>query len=159
MTIVLRNDSIGIDVTPFGEGSLIYMPVRDPTVPLPYPYYGLVSPAADRILGETHGAMTGPNCNLNRQAARGSREQVPVADDPLGRVLPDDPNRIRLVGIYFGGAGSACGILHPAGQCLMRNSHKAASRFCPVCQYVLIEQIDPRQHGRFDREYAKEYPT
>ena len=31
----------------------------------------------------------------------------------------------------------------------MRNSDDAAARFCPVCQYVLVDQID--------RDYAKEY--
>jgi hypothetical protein len=156
MTIVLKNVAIGIDVAPFVPGSLIYVPVRDPTFPLPFPYYNLVSPAAERIIITTHGAMTGDVCDLVDEAAdSGTFVQVPKAD-PQGKVQPQ--NRSRLVGIYFGGDRYACGILHPAGQCIMRDASEAASRFCPVCQYVLIDQIDPRQHGRFESEYAKEFP-
>jgi hypothetical protein len=39
----------------------------------------------------------------------------------------------------------------------MRNSDDATSRMCPLCQYVLVNQIDPFRHGLFDRDYAKEY--
>jgi hypothetical protein len=49
-------------------------------------------------------------------------------------------------------------VLHPTGQCMMRNSHDVAGRFCPVCQYVLIDRVDPDQHWHFDREYEKKYP-
>jgi hypothetical protein len=151
MTIVLWNDSFLIDVTPFGPGSVIYAPVLDP--PLPFLYLTLISPAAERIMNATEGAMTGADCDLNDQADNGGVPQSPVKD-PAGNVQHGP----RLVGIYFGGARYACGILHPAGQCLMRDSSDAASRFCPVCQYVLIDRIDPLQHARFDQDYNEEYP-
>jgi hypothetical protein len=154
MTIVVKNDSIGIDVRPFEPGSLVYVPVPDPAVPLPDPYFTLISPAAERIMNHTHGALTGAQCDLDEQAADGGAfTQVPV-EDPNGHTQHGP----RLVGMYYGGDRYACGIVHPAGQCLMRDDDHAASRFCPVCQYVLIDRIDPHQHGRFDQDYAKEYP-
>jgi hypothetical protein len=33
--------------------------------------------------------------------------------------------------------------------------HKA---FCPVCRYVLVDAIDPMQHGALDRDYEQVYP-
>jgi hypothetical protein len=79
-----------------------------------------------------------------------------VAGDPVHRVsakdLPD------LVGAYFGGSKYACDIVHPTGHCMMRANLDKHARFCPVCRYVLVEQIDPVQHARVDRDYAKHYP-
>jgi hypothetical protein len=120
---------------------------------------GLVSPAAWRIMqiALEGGTMTGKVCDTAQQAGKGGAfTQVPLKSDPVGRVSAKDlPG---LVGLYFGGKQYACGILHPTGQCLMRDSDNAASRFCPVCQYVLIDQIDPNQHWQFDREYRRRYP-
>jgi hypothetical protein len=55
------------------------------------------------------------------------------------------------------GLGDECVDFAEGGRCPMRNSDDAASRLCPLCQYVLVNQIDPFRHGLFDRDYAKEY--
>jgi hypothetical protein len=120
-------------------------------------YFTLIPPAAARIMQVViDGPMTGKTCNASEQTAHdGHFTQVPKERDPVGRVSAKDlPG---LVGAYYGGRTYACGILHPAGQCLMRSDHDETTAFCPVCQYVLIEQIDPNQHFRFDNEYAKRY--
>jgi hypothetical protein len=39
----------------------------------------------------------------------------------------------------------------------MRSGSNSYSRFCQVCQYVLVEQIDPAQHARIDRDYERDY--
>jgi hypothetical protein len=39
----------------------------------------------------------------------------------------------------------------------VRNSDEAASRFCPVRQYILVDRIDAFRHELFNRDYAKEY--
>ena len=31
------------------------------------------------------------------------------------------------------------------------------AKFCPICRYLLVDQIDPTQHGIIDTDYAKEY--
>lgn len=40
----------------------------------------------------------------------------------------------------------------------LRDSHDKHARFCTVCRYVLVEQIDPVQHALVDRHYAKHFP-
>jgi hypothetical protein len=124
----------------------------------------LVSPAAERILLTLKTTMTGLTCDVTAQAANGGGfTQVPQKSDPMGHVSAKDlPG---LVGVYFGGARHSCGILHPVGRCMMRNSYQDVwhpkiipAPFCPVCRYVLVEQIDPNKHGIIDRDYDKEYP-
>jgi len=60
--------------------------------------------------------------------------------------------------VYYGGSLYACGILHPTGHCMMRNSGDDSERFCPVCRYALVDRIDPDQHWWIDRDYEKQYP-
>jgi hypothetical protein len=30
-------------------------------------------------------------------------------------------------------------------------------RFCPVCRYILVDRLDPSQHGAIDRDYDPRY--
>ena len=61
-------------------------------------------------------------------------------------------------------------MLHPTGACMMRqlllnqaaalaafNVRDVAYRFCPVCRYILVDRIDPSQHGVIDAAYQKQY--
>jgi hypothetical protein len=41
---------------------------------------------------------------------------------------------------------------------MMRDSHSDTSLFCPVCRYVLVEQVNPELHHLIDQEYEKRYP-
>jgi hypothetical protein len=142
------------DDVPASHNNILFMPVPGPNSGQ---FHMLVSPAAARIMQVAiGGTMTGKICKVPEQVAEGGDfTQVPVAGDPVHKVsskdLPD------LVGAYFGGRQHACGIVHPTGRCLMRDSHDRHARFCAVCRYVLVEQIDPVQHARVDSDYAKRY--
>jgi hypothetical protein len=86
---------------------------------------------------------------------------LPPEDQFPGRHYPFIPSRI--VGAYEGGATFSCGIYHPAGACIMRvplatpTEHRISldnegdiHSFCPVCRYLIVDQVDPRQHGAID---------
>jgi hypothetical protein len=75
-----------------------------------------------------------------------------------------------IVGAFEGGETYGCGVLHPTGACMMRylvmgefsaraafKVKDVAYRFCPVCRYVLIDRLDPTQHGRNDAWYDSRY--
>jgi hypothetical protein len=75
-----------------------------------------------------------------------------------------------IVGAFEGGLTFYCGVLHPTGACVMRqlvlpedkameafNTKHFAYRFCPVCRYILVDRLDPSQHGVIDALYQKQY--
>ena len=31
-------------------------------------------------------------------------------------------------------------------------------RFCPVCRYIVVDRLDPSQHGAIDDDYETQYP-
>jgi hypothetical protein len=146
-----------LDLSLFGAGCILFLPLRAPPTLQPFrPYLTLVSPLAERIMAATESTMSGKLCNPDdpRNSQRVQAPRLPSASGDFGPINA----RPRLVGVYFGGAGEyACGIVHPAGSCKMRSSFDSYSRLCQVCQYVLVEQIDPAQHGKIDRDYARDY--
>ena len=133
MTVVLKNQSIGVNFELFGAGSIVYKPIpAAPPLwdPVLHPYLTLVSPGAQRIMDKIGGTMTGVACDVGVLSDNlGSGTQVPVAEDPENRIakadLPD------VVGVYYGGQLHACGILHPTGHCMMRNSHSGHGAVLP----------------------------
>jgi hypothetical protein len=157
MTIVLKNESIGINVDRFGAGSIMYMPIPAPAPsdPVLHPYLTLVAPGGERLMNKIGSTMLGAVCDPSAPGGT----QVPALGehgDPDGKIAADDLPGV--VGVYYGGRLHACGILHPTGHCMMRDSSDDASRFCPVCRYALVDRIDPDQHLWIDREYEKKYP-
>jgi hypothetical protein len=165
MTIVLKNESIGINIDQFGAGSIVYMPIAaaadayppDPLHPVTmgHPYLTLVAPGGERLMNKTASTMQGATCDTGEFSPNLSGgEQVPAAEDP--KILP--LNLPSVVGVHFGGSLYACGILHPTGRCMMRNISEDSSRFCPVCQYMLVDRIDPEKHSLIDKDYETHYP-
>jgi hypothetical protein len=68
-----------------------------------------------------------------------------------------------IVGLWDGGSRYFCGVYHPSGSCLMRMQEPLATLpttylFCPVCRYILVDRLDPRQHAAIDRDYARRWP-
>lgn len=65
----------------------------------------------------------------------------------------------RIIGLYEGGGGFRCRVYRPSGQCRMRNSyddiHNSIVGFCFVCQYSMVQNINPARHPTLD---TKEYP-
>lgn len=41
----------------------------------------------------------------------------------------------------------------------VKNGTDRISQFCPVCQYAIVDQLDPTQHRFIDADYALRYPT
>ncbi|HEU5077598.1 MAG TPA: M64 family metallopeptidase [Opitutaceae bacterium] len=157
MTIVVKNESIGINVAPFVAGSIIFIPVPAPNPTLSRPYLTLVPPVSERIMEKIGGAMSGTACDVNAKKINRARVQIPRMN--LIELIQLAPTlRIpELVGAYYGGSQHACGVIHPAGSCVMRTGRNDWAQFCPVCQYALVEKLDPEQHWRVDRHLAPLY--
>ncbi|MGB4888355.1 MAG: M64 family metallopeptidase, partial [Nitrospira sp.] len=64
----------------------------------------------------------------------------------------------RIVGLFTGGKTYHCGVYHPTGNCIMRNSDSDGKEFCPVCRYLLVDIIDPHKHFSIDLDYGEIYP-
>jgi hypothetical protein len=157
MTIVIKNDSPLVDVTPFGPGSLIYLPIPTSPPEMLRPYLTLVSPLAERIMTGIGGSMLGTACDIFFQTlGRGAYTQAPNVPAGLNVNIPDK-DLPGLVGAYFGGSQWACGVLRPTGQCLMRESWDEETTLCPVCRYALVEWLNPEQHWQIDRDYDGKY--
>ena len=60
----------------------------------------------------------------------------------------------RIIGLYEGAGGEACGVYAPAGSCRMKRLHYE-SDFCYVCKHAIIERIDS---SLLERLYQKCYP-
>jgi len=85
--------------------------------------------------------------------------QVPNLKRGTNSIIAYGKNAPRVVGLYGGGRRYHKGVFHPAGHCLMRHTTHAGTReFCAVCRYILVDIIDPTQHGANDKEYDKHYP-
>jgi hypothetical protein len=120
---------------------------------------------------------------LNAPRATPQRACVPTFDETQiqdatnlpGGLPPGRPKfRNWIVGLYEGGCGFDCGVYHPTGICNMRQlqvpsvdprtgnptpNAGAIYRFCVVCQYALVDRIDPRVHRELDRRViGPEYP-
>jgi IgA Peptidase M64 len=63
-----------------------------------------------------------------------------------------------IVGIYEGGVGHDCGVFRPAGRCRMRDNDVVTMPFCHVCRYVIVDTVDPSQHGELDKLYPEVSP-
>jgi hypothetical protein len=159
MTVVIKNESIGIDVGPFKPGSLIYVPTRAPG-PAPGidgPILTLVSPAAERIMAAIGGPMNGKDCDAADPALADGVQVPRLPIDQFPTFAPRS-TMSTIVGVYYGGGGGMrCDAMHPAGSCIMRTGIDGITVFCQVCRFALVDLIDPEQHSRIDRDYDEEY--
>jgi hypothetical protein len=159
--VTVRGNPSLVELTLFGEGSLLYIPV-----PMPDGSAGearMIAPGVAKFIADNDRPLTlwpcDPAAQLGRDdegVKRGSKTQVPLYDG----YLPSWTRRnvARVVGLYAGGGRYGCGIFHPTGTCMMRNSHSDTSAFCAVCRYVIVDLIDPMRHFEIDREYDAIYP-
>ncbi len=77
-----------------------------------------------------------------------------------------------LLGLYDGGKDFRCGIFHASGNCIMRRVSfippetdttqtgttpptRSVTRFCFVCRYLIVDQLDPRQHAVIEKARYK----
>ncbi|WP_329254699.1 hypothetical protein [Streptomyces canus] len=108
----------------------------------------------------------GPN-----RACTGAELGTPTAATNFPPILfprPNPPvNSYQIVGLYENGGTFDCNAYRPTGACMMRqrlyrdvkNGTDRISQFCPVCQYAIVDQLDPTQHRFIDADYALRYPT
>ncbi|MEO8588226.1 MAG: hypothetical protein ABI432_02570 [Flavobacteriales bacterium] len=148
----------------FGRSDVIYTPKAGgawsaPVAPFPvppFPYQDLVANKIKAVIDQVSPAIPAPLTGLPLMRDDND-DQIP---NLRGALLPRSimRNLPRVVGLYSGGADLHMGVLHPAGHCRMRTKHGRISSFCMICQYQLVDQIEPRQHGALDRVYQKFYP-
>ena len=88
---------------------------------------------------------------------------------PLLQQLKKGKPRFRpwIHGMYDAGDGVHCGVFHPTGACIMRSLRVPSDsaelpgvvyRFCHVCRYILVDELDPSLHGAIDQDYGLIYP-
>jgi hypothetical protein len=46
----------------------------------------------------------------------------------------------------------------PEGILLVPTRKAELTEFCPVCKYILVDDIDPSAHGAIDADYDAQYP-
>lgn len=156
------------DHTRYREGDVIARPTgRD-----------LVAPIIQAHITDTGGPLDTPAADPRRACDPQAQKILhDKRDYVIPKNLPNDlftnpdiPRNIRtnlknhpyfIVGLYKGGARHYCGVFHSTGVCLMNQHgrhHRGIHRYCQVCRYLLVDQIDPTKHPRIDEFYEDEYP-
>src|SRR5262249_12732482 len=88
------------------------------------------------------------------------------ANLPAGLPLHKPMFKAQIVGLYDGGHRDFCGVSPPRGACVMRShdlipmprGRENTLMFCPVCRYVLVDELDPTKHRDIENDYAARYP-
>jgi hypothetical protein len=147
------------DLTPFTPGSLIYMPVPAPASvfhAVQYPYAELIAKNIRDYIDTQHKPMTAVPCAPEETKVTVTQPLLPGVALKAGFCGLCSPS---IVGLYEGGNRYACGVFRPTGACNMGPSEPSEYKaFCAVCRYVLVDAIDPTQHGVLDRDYELVYP-
>ena len=139
----------------YKKGSILFAPT-----PAPASIRSAVIPFARMIASNIQGSIEGNDRPLTAKPCvfDDSDAQKPnLAGVNLPGVLCFK-HKPRIIGLYSGGDEWPCGIFHPAGQCMMRNSDDGDAEFCAVCRYILVDFINPFRHFEIDRDYAEIYP-
>jgi hypothetical protein len=138
-------------------GAVLYQPLLDANGPV-----RLIAPAVAADLG-TNGVFPKPAVRVAHPTNVGPCfDQDPAAPNETvnPRAIaggPTTPDRFRIIGVYEGGNDVSCGIARPTGRCKLRLAFNFPTGpvvpFCHVCQYVIVDLVDPGQHARLDRDY------
>ncbi len=159
---VLVRATGAISAQTFPSGSLLFKPKPAPPQLLTaaYPYAEMVAKNIKDAITTNRAPLTELPCAME---GTGSGIQLPVLDISEGRTavagVSQDPflDMIKIVGLYANGAQYACGIFHPTGHCMMRNSHEDQAEFCAVCRYIMVDMIAPEFHSDIDADYEVIY--
>lgn len=152
----LAADTVDITLPPsfaiatLGEVPLLYVPKRNGAgVDL-----GLIDPVVLAYL-----AAHGPFPKPANQATwfQGNQDPPAIAGFSPPSVKAD------AIGLHEGGVSHALDVFRPSGRCKMRNpgsydaqNHVTFDGFCFVCQYVLVELLDPAKHEALDADYPRD---
>jgi len=134
-----------------GKVPLLYLPKQNSSgVEL-----GLIDPAVLDFL-----ATNGP---FPKPANKALWYSAPFDPPPTIPRFRGPDVRADAIGLYEGGGHCKLDVYRPTGRCMMRNpgDHDAAGkvvfdRFCFICQYVLVELLDPSKHEALDGDYPED---
>ena len=146
------------DAARFGSGCVLYLPVPAPESARSDDY-----PFAELIALNVKDHITDRGCALNQDPDSDVLCVPDKNDIQKPKKLDIDfprcfKHKNRIVGLFTGGKTYHCGIYHPTGNCIMRNSDSDGKEFCPVCRYLLVDIIDPHKHFSIDLDYGEIYP-
>lgn len=116
----------------------------------------LVSRTVQTQLTKSNSPLNAPRGSQGQSCTRApnANADVTATNLPLGLNLPSAlPSKADLIGLYDGGGHYDCGVFRPAGRCRMRRKAHATTPFCQVCQYVLVDRLDPGMHPALDDIY------
>jgi hypothetical protein len=138
----------------------------------PLVHYSLIAPrmragneswlVADPILGHIDSSDSPLNAPLGSHGAA-CVQGSPAFERVTPKNLPQGPQSPRIypyplsntIGIYDGGGRVDCGVFRPAGRCRMRDEFAANMPFCHVCSYIIVDIVDPTNHGKLDKYYPE----
>jgi hypothetical protein len=141
----------------FKEGSIVYLPTPAPESvrSADYPYAEMVALNIKNFISPAPGRHGRPLTPVPCDNVVSIDRQFPQLE-PLNlskRYFPP-----MIIGLYEGGAKCTCQIYHPAGMCMMANNHVEHTEFCFVCNYIIVDFVNPFLHFEIDREYENQYP-
>lgn len=142
--------------TSLGPEDVMYTPSlsQTPTPFLPFKHREILSDTIRAHISSTGLPLTPHPMDTDRQI-----DQIPQLVGWSGFAKFNKKFLTRIVGLYGGGEDLHLGVFHPTGHCRMRDPTAVPMHsFCAVCIYQLIDQIDPQQHGTFDKQYELMYP-
>lgn len=142
----------------FSAGCIVYLPVPASESARDDDY-----PFAEMIAKNIKDHITDRGCALNQDP---DSDDICVPDkNDIQKPIKLDidlpicfSHKNRIVGIFSGGKKFQCGVYHPTGSCIMRNSNSNGKEFCAVCRYLLVDIIDPSKHFSLDLDYQDYYP-
>lgn len=160
----LLNDTVDVAIPAGGfaidgmGAPVLYVPKIDPT----HGALTLVDPAVVAYLA-AHGPFPKVRPCVDTNADHGmNKDQFPP--NIAGFRFP--AVQARAIGLYEGGADFACNVFRGAGRCKMRETDEAGANptqhigveFCFLCQFLIVDQIDPSVHPVIDRSYPGGIP-
>jgi len=159
VTIVAETGTAALmDLKQFVRGSVLYKPVDAlPSVKTPaYKYSELIAKnVLDAIKTKKKPLTVDPPAYDHGSIQMVTPEMQAAINYPASWCTG---KKHQIVGLFSGGKMFHTGIYHPAGQCMMRGPDEELAKFCPVCQYALVDLIDPSQHGVIDFSITTLYP-
>ena len=157
--MVIAQSAVAVPEPEFAGGGVLYQPMLDTNTPVTLIAGSVASdfqangvfPKPPVRVADPDPANAGPCFDRDPSAPYESVNTRAIVNGPT------TPDRWRIIGLYEGGFGIRCGVGRPAGRCKLRRAFDFTTntvwRFCPVCQYVIVDLVDPSQHARLDQDY------
>lgn len=140
----------------FKEGSIVYLPTPAPESvrhPVNYPFAEMVPLNIKQAITVQNRPLTEVPCTDVTGAFMQLPDLTNIEVNLRGKFFTP-----FIVGLYEGGGKDTCGIMRPAGKCMMRAHYEEHAFFCPVCRYVIVDFVNPFVHFQIDQEYGFIYP-